>query len=121
MEFEDQNSQSQIVAQNFERIHTDFLMKLNNAKGDLGEIEDQYLGQLAMVLGVTCLHDPKEYFGHNLIEELYQRALSMIDKDELTVIFNYYSEYKPKPNLTVIINCLFISIFIPISFHKFYY
>ena len=82
---EDQNSESQIVAQNFERIHTDFLVKLKNAQGDLGKIEDQYLGQLAMVLGVTCLHDPKDYFGHNLIDELYNRAVAMIDKPDFKV------------------------------------
>jgi len=40
------------------------------------------LGQLAMVLGVTCLHDPKDYFGHNLIDELYNRAVAMIDKPD---------------------------------------
>merc|ERR1712179_136824 len=69
-----QNAQSKIVAQNIERVHLEFFKKLKNNGGEISEMGDDYLGQLAMVLGLTCLHDPKDYFGYNLIDELYNRA-----------------------------------------------
>ena len=69
-----QNAQSKIVAQNIEIAHLEFFKRLRNNGGEISEIPDDYLGQLAMVLGLTCLHDPKDYFGYNLIDELYNRA-----------------------------------------------
>lgn len=76
-----QNAQSKIVAQNIEIAHLEFFKRLRNNGGEISEIPDDYLGQLATVLGLTCLHDPKDYFGYNLVDELYNRAKRTLESD----------------------------------------
>jgi len=87
-----QNAQSKIVAQNIEIAHLEFFKRLRNNGGEISEIPDDYLGQLAMVLGLTCLHDPKDYFGYNLIDELYNRAKKTLEND-------YYGEEGHVPEI----------------------
>jgi len=82
---EEQNAQSKIVAQNIERVHVEFFQKLRDNNWDISLLTDDYLGQLAMVMGMTCVHDPKDYFGYNLVDELYNRAqIAMNSEDEGT-------------------------------------
>ena len=80
-----QNAQSKIVAQNIEIAHLEFFKRLRNNGGEISEIPDDYLGQLATVLGLTCLHDPKDYFGYNLVDELYNRAKRTLESDYFEV------------------------------------
>lgn len=79
---EQQNNQSRIVAQNIERLHLDFFLKLKEHKDDLTKIPTDYLIQFAYVLGMTCQHDPKKYFGYNLLEELHTRARKALEEAE---------------------------------------
>ena len=38
--------------------------------------------QFAFVLGMTCQHDPKKYFGYDLLEELHRRARKALEEAE---------------------------------------
>jgi len=96
-----QNAQSKIVAQNIEIAHLEFFKRLRSNGGEISEIPDDYLSQLAMVLGLTCLHDPKDYFGYNLIDELYNRAKKTLEDD-------YYGEegYVPEIQFPALVTVL---------------
>jgi len=82
---EEQNAQSKIVAQNIERVHLEFFMKMKDNDDDISLLTDDYLSQLAMVMGLTCVHDPKDYFGYNLIDELYNRAQTAMNSEDVGV------------------------------------
>ena len=82
-----------LVAQNIERVHLEFFMKMKDNDGDISLLTDDYLGQLAMVLGLTCVHDPKDYFGYNLIDELYNRAQTAMNSEVIIFISYFLPSY----------------------------
>ena len=68
-------------------------MKMKDNDYDISLLTDDYLGQLAMVLGLTCVHDPKDYFGYNLIDELYNRAQTAMNSEVIIFVLYFLLSY----------------------------
>jgi len=92
-------NESEIVLQNMERVHTSFLMELirsinpkirkeenpKNAFEELENMKEQFILTLVGALKLTCTQDPRNYFGYNLLDILFQRLLDQF-KDIKTQI-----------------------------------
>ena len=92
-------NETEIVLQNMERVHTSFLMELirsinpkirkeenpKNAFEELENMKEQFILTLVGALKLTCTQDPRNYFGYNLLDILFQRLLDQF-KDIKTQI-----------------------------------
>ena len=99
------SNESESIRQNMERIHSSFLMELIRSVGQelrkdenpkkafekLQNMDEQVVLTLVGALKTTCAQDPRNYFGYNLLDFLFERLMEQFNE-----LGGLYQSKKPR-------------------------